>query len=82
MLKELARRKGVRLPESPDSNGELDLDREYDRLADWVRSSLDMDLVYELAGLNRDFEGTQPMESVHHWILRSPRVPCGEVIDR
>jgi adenosylcobyric acid synthase len=58
MLKELARRKGVRLPESPDSNGELDLDREYDRLADWVRSSLDMDLVYELAGLSRDFEGT------------------------
>ena len=58
MLKELARRKGVRLPESPDSNGELDLDRQYDRLADWVRSSLDMDLVYELAGLSRDFEGT------------------------
>ena len=58
ILNELARRKGVRLPESPESNGELDLDREYDRLADWVRSSLDMDLVYELAGLSRDFEGT------------------------
>ncbi len=53
LLRELARRKGLRLPES---NFELDLDREYDRLADWVRSSLDMDLVYRLSGLSRDFE--------------------------
>ena len=55
MLNELARRKGVSLPEAAP---ELDLDREYDRLADWVRSSLDMELVYRLAGLSRDFERT------------------------
>jgi adenosylcobyric acid synthase len=55
ILNELARRKGVSLPET---TVELDLDREYDRLADWVRSSLDMELVYRLAGLSRDFERT------------------------
>ena len=42
MLNELARRKGVSLP---DVTNELDLDREYDKLADWVRSSLDMDQI-------------------------------------
>ena len=51
ILKELARRKGVTLPPGSD----LDMDREFDRLADWVRSSLDMDLVYRLAGLDRDY---------------------------
>ena len=33
------------------------MDREFDRLADWVRSSLDMNLVYSLAGLDRDHYG-------------------------
>lgn len=51
ILKELAHRKGVTLPAGTD----LDMDREFDRLADWVRSSLDMDLVYRVAGLNRDY---------------------------
>ena len=51
MLKELAQRKGVNLPAGVD----LDMDREFDRLADWVRSSLDMELVYRLAGLDQDY---------------------------
>ena len=46
MLGELARRKGVSLPDGVD----VARDREYDRLADWVRSSLRMDLVYDMVG--------------------------------
>ncbi|MCH9017910.1 MAG: hypothetical protein IIB89_09160, partial [Chloroflexi bacterium] len=53
MLRELARRKGVPLP---DVASVLDLDREYDKLADWVRSSIDMDLVYRVSGLSRDYD--------------------------
>ncbi|MCI0896014.1 MAG: cobyric acid synthase [Chloroflexi bacterium] len=53
MLQALAQRKGVTLP--PDA-GELGIDQEYDKLADWVRSSLDMDLIYQMTGLSRDFE--------------------------
>ena len=52
ILQTLARRKGMTLPPDPG----LDLDREYDRLADWVRGSLDMELVYRLAGLERNFD--------------------------
>ena len=48
ILRELARRKGVTLPAA---GAEVARDREYDRLADWVRSSLRMPLVYEMAGL-------------------------------
>ena len=54
VLNELARRKGVSLPTAAN---DLDLDLEYDRLAEWVRSSLDMDLVYRMAGLERDRYG-------------------------
>ncbi|MCI0830629.1 MAG: cobyric acid synthase [Chloroflexi bacterium] len=53
MLRELARRKGVTLPEV---TAEMDQDREYDKLADWVRSSIDMDLVYRVSGLSRDYD--------------------------
>ena len=53
MLKELARRKAVSLP---DISSGLDLDREYDKLADWVRSSMDMDLIYRFSGLYRDYD--------------------------
>ena len=53
ILNELARRKGVSLP---DASQELVLDQEYDKLADWVRESLNMDLVYQMSGLSRDFE--------------------------
>jgi adenosylcobyric acid synthase len=56
MLNELARRKGVSLP---DLTNDLDLDREYDKLADWVRSSLDMDLVYRISGLSRDYDAAR-----------------------
>jgi adenosylcobyric acid synthase len=56
MLNELARRKGMSLPEVTN---ELDLDREYDKLADWVRSSLDMDLVYRMSGLSRDYDAAR-----------------------
>ncbi|MCI0825310.1 MAG: hypothetical protein J4N90_11205, partial [Chloroflexi bacterium] len=53
MLQALAHRKGVTLP--PDA-GELGIDQEFDKLADWVRSSLDMDLIYQMTGLTRDLE--------------------------
>ena len=56
MLKELARRKAVSLP---DISSGLDVDREYDKLADWVRSSMDMDLIYRLSGLNRDYDAAR-----------------------
>jgi adenosylcobyric acid synthase len=53
ILRELAWRKGVNLP---DSARELSIDQEFDKLADWVRGSLDMELVYRMTGLVRDFE--------------------------
>lgn len=56
MLRELARRKGVTLP---DASSELDSDREFDKLADWVRSSVDMDLVYRISGLSRDYDAAR-----------------------
>jgi adenosylcobyric acid synthase len=56
MLKELARRKGVSLP---DTGNVLDLDREYDKLADWVRASMDMDLIYRMSGLSRDYNSAK-----------------------
>jgi adenosylcobyric acid synthase len=52
VLRELARRKGVSLPWS---SHDLSIDQEYDKLADWVRASLRMDLVYQMTGLDRDF---------------------------
>ena len=56
MLRELARRKGVTLP---DASSDLDMDQEFDKLADWVRSSVDMDLVYRISGLNRDYDAAR-----------------------
>ena len=53
LLTALANRKGVHLSLAPQG---LALDQEYDKLADWVRSSLNMDLVYRMTGLERDFE--------------------------
>jgi adenosylcobyric acid synthase len=54
MLLELARRKGVSVPLPAQ---EAVSDREFDKLADWVRASLRMDLVYQMAGLAHDFDG-------------------------
>ena len=48
MLQALASRKGVRLSLAAE---DMAWDREYDKLADWVRGSLDMELVYRIAGL-------------------------------
>ncbi len=50
ILHSLARRKGVRLSLADE---DMELDQEYDKLADWVRNSLDMGLVYNIAGLDR-----------------------------
>ena len=56
ILSELARRKGVSLPGSAQ---ELGIEQEFDKLADWVRGSLDMDLIYQMTGLVHDFEQAQ-----------------------
>ena len=53
LLEELARRKGRSLPEAAELGV---MDAEFDKLADWVRGSLDMDLVYSITGLDRDFD--------------------------
>ena len=53
LLETLARRKGVGLALAPEGPA---LDQEYDKLADWVRNSLNMDLVYQMAGLNQDYD--------------------------
>ena len=48
VLQELARRKGVSMP---DASREMVIDQEFDKLADWVRRSLNMDLIYQMTGL-------------------------------
>ena len=53
LLESLARRKGVHLGLRPE---DLVVDQEYDKLAHWVRASLNMNLVYEITGLDREFE--------------------------
>jgi adenosylcobyric acid synthase len=53
LLRALARRKGVALRLVGE---ELAIDQEYDKLADWVRGSLKMDLIYQMTGLSRDFD--------------------------
>jgi adenosylcobyric acid synthase len=55
VLDSLAQAKGLSLPAA---GGDLTSDHEFDRLADWVRGSLNMDLVYRIAGLSRDFYGS------------------------
>ena len=56
LLQALARRKGANLSLAPE---DLALDIEYDKLADWVRGSLRMDLVYQMAGLSKEFNGEE-----------------------
>ena len=53
LLQQLARRKGVSLPPAAE---EVVLDQEYDKLADWVRSSFKMDYIYQMSGLVHDFD--------------------------
>ena len=58
LLKALANRKGVHLSLAPET---LSLDQEFDKLADWVRASLNMEQVYQMAGLNRDYDSNGPL---------------------
>ena len=51
VLNELADRKGVTL--SLDTR-DLAIDQEFDKLAAWVRASLDMELIYQMVGLDVD----------------------------
>jgi adenosylcobyric acid synthase len=50
ILERVAEWKGVKMP---SLGTEFDQDREYDQLAEVVRSSLDMDLIYRLVGLKK-----------------------------
>jgi len=56
ILRALASAKGVTLPPLV---GDHSIDQEYDKLADWVRASLNMDLIYQMSGLVRDFEASE-----------------------
>ncbi len=51
LLEQLAHWKGVNLPPVSDTGGQLSRDAEYDKLADTVRTSIDMELLYSLTGL-------------------------------
>ena len=59
VLQNLARAKGVSLPPSAQDAA---MDGEYDKLADWVRSALNMDLVYEMTGLSRHRDQQDPIQ--------------------
>ncbi len=59
VLQSLARAKGVSLPPSAQDAA---MDGEYDKLADWVRSALNMDLVYEMTGLSRHRDQQDPVQ--------------------
>ena len=52
VLEQLAEWKGAQLPEATDTAGQLSRDGEYDKLAETVRKSLDMDLLYRITCLN------------------------------
>ena len=51
LLEQLAEWKGVSLPGPTDTGGQLSRDGEYDKLAETVRNSFDMDLLYRISGL-------------------------------
>ncbi len=51
VLEQLAEWKGVELPAPTDTGGQLSRDSEYDKLAETVRKSLDMDLLYRITRL-------------------------------
>ena len=60
VLQNLARAKGVTLPPSAQ---DATIDGEYDKLADWVRSALNMDQVYEMTGLSRHRDLQDPINA-------------------
>ena len=51
LLEQLAAWKGAQLPPPSDTGGQLSRDGEYDKLAQTVRNSLDMDLLYRITAL-------------------------------
>ena len=51
LLEQLAEWKGVELPPPSDTGGQLSRDSEYDKLAQTVRDSLDMEHLYRITGL-------------------------------
>ena len=53
LLEQLAEWKGVALPPPSDTGGQLSRDGEYDKLAQTVRDSFDMDLLYRLTRLGQ-----------------------------
>ena len=57
MLRQLADAKGVALP---SSGFDPSMEQEFDKLADWVRNSLDMDLVYRMVGLSHHRDTGEP----------------------
>ena len=57
LLEQLADWKGAALPGTTETGGQLSRDGEYDKLAQTVRNSLDMDLFYRISGLSQpDFD--------------------------
>ena len=52
ILEQLAEWKGASLPDPSNTGGQLSRDGEYDKLAQTVRDSLKMDLLYRIVGLN------------------------------
>ena len=59
LLQALAQRKGTSLPVNHSQESkDMTIDQEYDKLADWVRSSLKMDLIYGMVGLERELYRT------------------------
>ncbi len=52
LLEQLAAWKGAQLPPPSDTGGQLSRDGEYDKLAQTVRNSLDMDLLYRITNLH------------------------------
>ena len=53
LLERLADWKGAELPPPSDTGGQLSRDGEYDKLAQTVRNSIDMELLYRLTGLEQ-----------------------------
>ena len=51
LLERLAGWKGVALPPASDTGGQLSRDGEYDKLAQTVRDSLDLELLYRIVDL-------------------------------
>ncbi len=53
ILKQVANRRGIDITFSQQ---QLTMDQEYDKLADWVRSRIDMALIYDITGLNNSHD--------------------------